>query len=804
MGTGLEAIASCVTLSDIGDKVVDRDENELLSMNECGDEWSDGNKLTDEAVDRHRSARPRARSPEREHAPASGEQRPHQASVRRMPRAADFARGGSLDVDPPNDVFSGSARKDKIFALRKKLDDFIEEDKRRRDRNVYILERFEKIRSTVALLKSINNNNITMENDNSVSNLMTRNNDRVLMRQDLLNYRENRVDDSYILKEISKKYILIPRIYPMNRYPIIDIKQSEDIDWRSKYNILDELKKKEREEVPERDTTEHFMQKASELCNNNNTSKSNGIISKQQDKESQNILITNENNSSKVDTRAEHTSSLLNNNNWESDSKVDEDSNIQNDFKPVHENLNILNVNKDNEYITNEQIDMSSKQPEPNYSDSNQDNSSKILKKQEISKNNYDINTKNPNEIEHTKGSHSNKEKYDDINFVDSNNETSEIPINNLKESAIDETTLGTTNQQESFHTENIGQHVENNQVHQEDTSETYANEINNVADQYNVYYEEPQSQQEQLETCNNVNDESQELVDPNHYEQNYENSHENDNHSQNYENYEAYNNYPVENQNYEYNNVDQNPEYNNSNNNFIPDSTQEIITKKFSENQQNYDTRESSVEMVQNQQIYDQQNYVDPSHAEIQQLYTDNNEMIPENNISKDVQEGINPEQTYDLQDEYNAQNQGETEQQFEVGHYSGAENESDNLHQDYNNENLNEIYHDNQGIQEAYDYSAQGQEIQQHNGLAYSGQNQSDFVHYDDGSGLNAQNEFNNLQENYVDQNIHEMYQEGNLQQHNVQDNEQYDYNSQSNEIQHNDVNDSQIAQENNYVES
>lgn len=81
------------------------------------------------------------------------------------------------------------------------------------------------------------------------------NNKNVILNQSapLPTYNKN-LEEMTILKEISKKFILIPKLqsalHNNTTYPPIE--NVKDADWRSKYNILDELKRNEKETTDEK------------------------------------------------------------------------------------------------------------------------------------------------------------------------------------------------------------------------------------------------------------------------------------------------------------------------------------------------------------------------------------------------------------------------------------------------------------------------------------------------------------------------------------------------------------------------
>ncbi|XP_068619370.1 involucrin-like [Battus philenor] len=149
---------------------------------------------------------------------------------------------------------------ERINALRKQYDAFLEDDKKRKDRNEYILERLDRMRScsTVVQIRKtpkvygFSDFNLSF-NDNEG---MIERNLPVLKKTDhSCNDRQTKniltTLNTPLLDEISKNYILIPRHanvlgYDSN-FPISST-IDDNADWKSKYSILNELKKNENEE----------------------------------------------------------------------------------------------------------------------------------------------------------------------------------------------------------------------------------------------------------------------------------------------------------------------------------------------------------------------------------------------------------------------------------------------------------------------------------------------------------------------------------------------------------------------------
>ncbi|XP_013135819.1 PREDICTED: ring-infected erythrocyte surface antigen-like isoform X2 [Papilio polytes] len=153
---------------------------------------------------------------------------------------------------------------ERINAIRKQYDSFIEEDKKRKDRNEYILERLDKIRNTSAIVQVRNapKDYFTTVNQNQLVD------DRKYMGKCLSRYEKPQycfntvsnsnvvtsINEEEILKAISKKYILIPRhmnILEQDDNYILKSNFDDNGDWRKKYSILEELKQNKKQEEQE-------------------------------------------------------------------------------------------------------------------------------------------------------------------------------------------------------------------------------------------------------------------------------------------------------------------------------------------------------------------------------------------------------------------------------------------------------------------------------------------------------------------------------------------------------------------------
>ncbi|CAG9565478.1 unnamed protein product [Danaus chrysippus] len=148
-------------------------------------------------------------------------------------------------------------KSEKIKALRKRYDAFLEEDKKRKERNDYILERLEKMRSCITLVQ-VRCKGYYKDDCDYQGGVIKRAKD--VPRQTYVKTDYQKSDELNILKEISQKYILIPKgasDHPKHNYdraisgdPGHVQNPSNDMDWKSKYSILDELKREEKGESP--------------------------------------------------------------------------------------------------------------------------------------------------------------------------------------------------------------------------------------------------------------------------------------------------------------------------------------------------------------------------------------------------------------------------------------------------------------------------------------------------------------------------------------------------------------------------
>ncbi|XP_035449826.2 asparagine-rich protein isoform X2 [Spodoptera frugiperda] len=206
------------------------------------------------------------------------------------------------------------AKSDRINALRKQYDAFLEEDKKRKERNDFILGKLDKMRYTTALV-------VPRHKPNVLETRLTMM-DRIAYQPEYSPVRDlqpsslknpsnlfsdmpMKSTEDALIQEISKKYILIPKLrttfinshnniwndtagqihntdkLPERRpkqdtVPINDLKlnPSENADWKDKYEILNILKNEEKEKQSEntfvdyKEGSKHFARAESFLENN--------------------------------------------------------------------------------------------------------------------------------------------------------------------------------------------------------------------------------------------------------------------------------------------------------------------------------------------------------------------------------------------------------------------------------------------------------------------------------------------------------------------------------------------------------
>ncbi|CAG4957602.1 unnamed protein product [Colias eurytheme] len=149
-------------------------------------------------------------------------------------------------------------KSERINALRKQFDAFLEEDKKRKSRNEYILGWLDRVRTSTTITPvryKENQCDYTQELITKSSEYLPRFRTPDPHRNIVSTYRN--VDETAILKEISKSYILIPKKHSVpdinNRFSIPTSSSitnlSNDTDWKSKYDILNELKQNDEEYI---------------------------------------------------------------------------------------------------------------------------------------------------------------------------------------------------------------------------------------------------------------------------------------------------------------------------------------------------------------------------------------------------------------------------------------------------------------------------------------------------------------------------------------------------------------------------
>ncbi|XP_026315057.1 drebrin-like protein isoform X2 [Hyposmocoma kahamanoa] len=150
---------------------------------------------------------------------------------------------------------------DRIEAIRKKFEAFLEEDKKRKQRNEYILGKLDKMCTCKALVPQYKPNlsvgayGPQLQGrqipylDRCVSNLVM-----CSSHGDNLNL-SNFENNSQIFQEIVQKFILIPKNQAVSEVNVEQPKQqqaqhksgTDDINWKSKYDILNQLKENDKE-----------------------------------------------------------------------------------------------------------------------------------------------------------------------------------------------------------------------------------------------------------------------------------------------------------------------------------------------------------------------------------------------------------------------------------------------------------------------------------------------------------------------------------------------------------------------------
>ncbi|XP_045502989.1 LOW QUALITY PROTEIN: putative uncharacterized protein DDB_G0289963 [Colias croceus] len=149
-------------------------------------------------------------------------------------------------------------KSERINALRKQFDAFLEEDKKRKSRNEYILGWLDRVRTSTTITPvryKENQCDYSQELITKSSEYLPRFRTPDPHRNIVSTYRN--LDETAILKEISKSYILIPKKHSVpdikNRFSIPTSSSitnlSNDTDWKSKYDILNEIKQNDEEYI---------------------------------------------------------------------------------------------------------------------------------------------------------------------------------------------------------------------------------------------------------------------------------------------------------------------------------------------------------------------------------------------------------------------------------------------------------------------------------------------------------------------------------------------------------------------------
>ncbi|CAG9789315.1 unnamed protein product [Diatraea saccharalis] len=163
-------------------------------------------------------------------------------------------------------------KSDRINALKKKYDAYLEEDRKRKERNEYILEKLDKMRCCNALAQvRKKSSNIDESCKVALNTVPTQSFQSTSCRpidstsiniRDSLPETHNNTDETIILQEISKKYILIPKLRYMQSNDYIQYAKpqiDESNDWKSKYDILAQLKKNEKEDLETEPHTAYML-----------------------------------------------------------------------------------------------------------------------------------------------------------------------------------------------------------------------------------------------------------------------------------------------------------------------------------------------------------------------------------------------------------------------------------------------------------------------------------------------------------------------------------------------------------------
>ncbi|XP_049877652.1 uncharacterized protein LOC126374920 [Pectinophora gossypiella] len=159
-------------------------------------------------------------------------------------------------------------KSDAINALRKKYEAFLEQDRKRKERNEYILGILDKMRSCKAVVPHKFNppGDCPVSTKNLVPTQDTLSSQGAIYprrpHDPAMNTTSRITAENSIIAELLNKYILIPKRHcKYEESPFYDVKAVElqtniqdNTDWKSKYEILNQLKQNEKEELePQKD-----------------------------------------------------------------------------------------------------------------------------------------------------------------------------------------------------------------------------------------------------------------------------------------------------------------------------------------------------------------------------------------------------------------------------------------------------------------------------------------------------------------------------------------------------------------------
>ncbi|XP_059053310.1 uncharacterized protein LOC131847695 [Achroia grisella] len=145
-------------------------------------------------------------------------------------------------------IISSLIISNRINAIRKQYDAFLEEDKKRKERNEYILGKLDNMRYRTAMVQLRPKSAIDSNREIYVKPSKQMKQSPINRDCLPLNIPKTDLIEKTLLQEISKKYILIPKNTPSFDSDYIQVtKLCAEDDWKSKYDILDQLKNDEKE-----------------------------------------------------------------------------------------------------------------------------------------------------------------------------------------------------------------------------------------------------------------------------------------------------------------------------------------------------------------------------------------------------------------------------------------------------------------------------------------------------------------------------------------------------------------------------